>query len=153
MEVYPDKGLISVQLADMPQTNQSVFDEALEAKWEEFMDVREEVFKALEIARKDKVIGNSLGAALDLYPADADTAELLAKFERLDTLFIVSQVRIQPADATPPEDAFRDKHVPSSLVKPKGRSVNGAGSLRRRSASMSMLLSMRHCARAVRTLS
>lgn len=116
----PDKELISVQLADMPQTDQSVFDEALEAKWEQFMKVREEVFKALEIARKDKVIGNSLGAALDLYPADADTAELLAKFERLDTLFIVSQVRIQPADATPPEDAFRDKHVAVVVSQAEG---------------------------------
>ena len=75
------------------------------------MTVREEVFKALEIARKDKVIGNSLGAALDLYPADSSTYELLKQFANLDTLFIVSQVHLHPADAVAPEDAFRDQHV------------------------------------------
>ncbi len=35
------------------------------------MDVRDEVLKALEEARKEKVIGNSLGAAVHLYPNEA----------------------------------------------------------------------------------
>jgi isoleucyl-tRNA synthetase len=116
----PDVDLLSVQLADMPKVDGSVFDAELERKWDRFMDVREEVFKALEIARKDKTIGNSLGAKVDIYPLAAETAELLAKFDRLDTLFIVSQVEVHEAGATAPEDAFRD-----SLVAVKVRVADG----------------------------
>ncbi|MFS1513455.1 isoleucine--tRNA ligase [Chengkuizengella sp. SCS-71B] len=90
----PDVQLESVQLADFPVVNTDVFDEKLEHKWNQFMEIREEVFKKLEEARKDKIIGNSLAAALDLYP-NSTTAELLKQFPNLNELFIVSAVSIQ----------------------------------------------------------
>jgi len=107
----PGTDLISVQLADMPKPDQSVFDAELESKWDQFMDVREEVFKALEIARKDKVIGNSLGASVSVYPLTKETAELLSRFDQLDTLFIVSHVKVHDADEAVPADAYKDSLV------------------------------------------
>src|SRR5690606_32437219 len=88
--------LLSVQLADMPQPDTSHYDEALEKKWEALIKVRDEVNKALEEARKNKTIGNSLVAKLDLYP-EPKTAELLAQFTDLETLFIVSKVEVHEA--------------------------------------------------------
>src|SRR5690606_21091723 len=107
----PDAKLISVQLADMPSVDEAVFDSELESKWDRFMEVREEVFKALELARKDKVIGNSLGAAVDIYPLSQETVDLLAKFDRLDTLFIVSHVNVHDASASVPAEAVQESLV------------------------------------------
>ncbi|NBI29438.1 isoleucine--tRNA ligase [Chengkuizengella marina] len=89
----PDVELESVQLANFPVVNTDVFEEKLEHKWNQFMEIREEVFKKLEEARKDKIIGNSLAAALDLYPNLA-TSELLKQFPNLNELFIVSDVSV-----------------------------------------------------------
>lgn len=83
----------SVQLSEMPASHPEYYDTALELKWSKFMEVRDDVFKALEEARNQKVIGNSLGAALHLYP-DEETNQLLEQFERLDQLFIVSEAQI-----------------------------------------------------------
>jgi isoleucyl-tRNA synthetase len=91
----------SVQLAEMPQADITLFDEALEARWEKLISARDEVNKALEEARNKKIIGNSLGARIDLYP-DADTEKLLAGFERLDQLFIVSFAQLHGHDAVAP---------------------------------------------------
>jgi len=96
----------SVQLTDMPEVNESLYNPELEKKWEKFLNIRDEVLKALEIARKDKVIGNSLGAHLDLYP-NPETARLLAEFDHLAELFIVSSLKVHSAESPIPEDATR----------------------------------------------
>ncbi|MDQ7861327.1 hypothetical protein RCO48_10635 [Peribacillus frigoritolerans] len=41
--------------------------EVIEAKWTAFMDVRDNVLKALEEARNQKVIGKSLNAKVMVY--------------------------------------------------------------------------------------
>jgi isoleucyl-tRNA synthetase len=51
------------------------------------------VLKALEEARKDKRIGNSLSAYVHLH-ATPEEAQFLAGFDRLDQLFIVSGVEV-----------------------------------------------------------
>lgn len=104
----PEAGTISVQLTDMPEVLTSVYDAELENKWEQFMEVRDEVLKALEVARKDKVIGNSLGAHIHLYPDEA-TAKLLSRLTDLDQLFIVSAVSVEAADSSVPETAMKLK--------------------------------------------
>jgi isoleucyl-tRNA synthetase len=83
----------SVQLTDMPQVEHAVYDEALEQKWARLIGMRDEVLKALEEARKDKRIGNSLSAYVHLH-ATTEEAEFLAGFDRLDQLFIVSGVEV-----------------------------------------------------------
>ena len=87
----PGVELSSVQLAELPEVDSSLYNEELENKWNCFLDVRDDVLKALEEARKEKVIGNSLGAAVHLYPNEA-TYSLLTQLEQLDQLFIVSAV-------------------------------------------------------------
>lgn len=100
----PGTDLPSVQIAELPQVDSALFDTRLESKWEKFTELRDDVLKSLEEARKAKLIGNSLSAAVHLYP-DAETQQFLRGFDRLDLLFIVSAVRVHEAGAVVPEGA------------------------------------------------
>jgi len=102
----PGVELASVQLAELPQVERGWFDEQLEDKWGRFLDIRDEVLKALEEARQEKVIGNSLGAAVHLYP-DTATNDLLKQMAELDQLFIVSAVVVHEPSSALPEGLYR----------------------------------------------
>ncbi|WP_248926587.1 isoleucine--tRNA ligase [Paenibacillus hamazuiensis] len=115
----PGVDLISVQLAELPEVNATLYDEQLEAKWEKFISVRDDVLKALEEARKSKLIGNSLGAAVHLFP-DAETAELLSGFGELDQLFIVSAVQVHTPGETAPAEVMAFKHLAVQVVPAEG---------------------------------
>jgi len=93
-----------VLLNDMPKTDSSLRDAALEARWEKILAVRSDVAKALEEARNEKLIGHSLGATVALY-ADGDVFAALKDAEsELSTYFITSAATLAPlADA--PEQA------------------------------------------------
>jgi isoleucyl-tRNA synthetase len=115
----PGAETISVQLTDMPQAQTDLYQEkALEEKWDKLLEVRDEVLKALEEARKAKVIGQSLGAAVDLYPTE-ETAKLLRQFDNKEELFIVSLVTVhETGDA--PADALRFDHVAVKVTPAEG---------------------------------
>jgi isoleucyl-tRNA synthetase len=101
---------VSVQLSQMPNVKQNRYDAALEHKWAQFIEIRNVVLKALEDARAKKLIGNALGASLDLYP-DEETNVLLSQFEQLEQLFIVSKVTVYPAVSSIPMDAIQSKKL------------------------------------------
>ncbi|WP_019533090.1 isoleucine--tRNA ligase [Paenibacillus ginsengihumi] len=115
----PGTSLPSVQLAELPPVNEALLDEALESKWEKFSALRDDVLKALEDARKEKRIGNSLSAAVHLYP-DADTRQLLEGFDALETLFIVSQVKVHEAGSAAPEGAHQFKGLAVQVALAEG---------------------------------
>ncbi|KJS02851.1 MAG: isoleucine--tRNA ligase [Peptococcaceae bacterium BRH_c4a] len=99
----------SIQLCDMPEINEEYNDPDLEKKWDRLLAVRAVVTRALETARKDKVIGNSLEAAAQLY-ASGETYELLASMEKeLATIFIVSGVELSQGNA--PKESVSDDDV------------------------------------------
>jgi isoleucyl-tRNA synthetase len=84
----------SVHLTSLPEVEDLYLDQDLEKRWQLLLQVRGEASKALEIARKNKLIGNSLEAAVTLHaPADLLTF-LKAHASQLKDLFIVSQVTI-----------------------------------------------------------
>ncbi|MFZ5944107.1 MAG: isoleucine--tRNA ligase [Bacillota bacterium] len=83
---------LSVQMAGWPHYDQSYLDMELEAKWDKILAIREEVTKQLEEARRAKVIGHSLNAAIKLY-AEQELYEFLKTVEKdLAGIFIVSKV-------------------------------------------------------------
>ncbi|ASS75836.1 isoleucine--tRNA ligase [Tumebacillus algifaecis] len=94
----------SVQLTQWSDPNTYDIDELLEQKWEGILRVRDEVLKALEVARKEKVIGKGLTAAVDLYP-NAETLTVLQSTPRLGEVLGVSQVNLQELGAAVPDDA------------------------------------------------
>lgn len=97
-----DKGkAISVQLAGMPQVVDEYIDEELEQKWERLLAVRGEITRALEEARREKVIGNSLEAAVELYAGAQLYDFLKPAADDLATIFIVSQATLKPVAEAP----------------------------------------------------
>jgi isoleucyl-tRNA synthetase len=95
----PGARAASVHLEDFPKVEHYA-DAELMATWERLMTVREEVNGALEEKRKEKVIGNSLGARV-IITARGPVGRLLEEHQALlPTLFIVSDLALHvgPAD-------------------------------------------------------
>jgi len=94
----------SVHLVDFPETPADWLDEPLAAKWAEVRRVRRVVTAALEVQRRDKVIGASLEAAPIVHVRDANALETLKSVPFAD-ICITSDV-VLSGDPIPAE-AFR----------------------------------------------
>ncbi|MDO4814416.1 MAG: isoleucine--tRNA ligase [Gemella sp.] len=95
-EVYdnmPFEDAESVHLTDFPKAA-LIDDKELEAKWDKLLEVRDDVLKALEESRNEKVIGKSLEAEVTIFSKDAELVEVLKSVENLHQLFIVSKVTV-----------------------------------------------------------
>ncbi|KOO40720.1 isoleucine--tRNA ligase [Priestia koreensis] len=95
----------SVQLVDMPEATTYENADALVAKWDAFMDLRDNVLKALETARNEKVIGKSLTAHVSLYANEETKALLESISEDFKQLFIVSGFELDGDIADAPKSA------------------------------------------------
>ncbi|MCA1053439.1 isoleucine--tRNA ligase [Rossellomorea aquimaris] len=84
----------SVQLTDMPEVKQLPNAEGLKEKWNAFLELRDDVLKALEEARNQKLIGKSLTAKVTLYVNDETKSLLNSISEDLKQLFIVSAIEV-----------------------------------------------------------
>ena len=84
-----------VQLAELPVAVFAEGSQAVLGQWNQFMRLRDNVLKALETARNEKVIGKSFEAHLTLYVSK----EVKELFESMDAnlaqLFIVSQLDLK----------------------------------------------------------
>lgn len=94
-EYIPGTDVESVQLTDIPEP-EAIFqsEDDLQVKWDHFMNIRDDVLKALEEARNEKVIGKSLEAKLTIVAKDEKTKEVLANIPHLHQLLIVSDVDV-----------------------------------------------------------
>lgn len=96
-EIYdnmPYEDAESVHLLDFPEAN-VIVDNELEAKWDKLVEVRDDVLKALEESRNEKLIGKSLEASIEIYSTDSAVVELLNSTSDLHQLFIVSKVEVK----------------------------------------------------------
>ena len=101
----PGARAASVHLETFPDV-EACLDPDLAGSWEGLMRIREEVNAALEQRRKEKVIGNSLGARVTL-TASGPRGRLLEQYRPLlPTLFIVSDVALTTQTPDGP-DALR----------------------------------------------
>ncbi|MYL42328.1 isoleucine--tRNA ligase [Virgibacillus salexigens] len=93
-EYIPGAEAESVQLTDIPNPEEmSTFNDTAE-NWDHFMKVRDDILKALEEARNEKVIGKSLEAKLTIVPKDEQTKTILSSMDQLHQYLIVSQADI-----------------------------------------------------------
>ena len=98
---------VSVFLNDIPK-----YDEALDFGGEcdgynKLFNLRDDVMKALELARADKLIGKSLDAKLTVFAADKEAYDTLNAYAReLEDIFIVSGVTL--VNEAAPADAFTE---------------------------------------------
>ncbi|TDE39732.1 isoleucine--tRNA ligase [Antarcticimicrobium sediminis] len=99
----------SVHLVDFPETPAEWLDEGLAAKWASIRQMRRAVTAALEIQRRDKVIGASLEAAPVVHVSDADVLGALRSVD-FEDICITSDI-VLTGDPSPNE-AFRLPDVP-----------------------------------------
>ncbi len=108
---FPDD---SVHLHTFPETPAVWKDTALVEKWNRIRMIRRVVTGALEIARRDKVIGASLEAAPLVYVADDADRKILESIP-LAEIMITSTAHIAKVDA--PDEAFRLPDVEGVAAK------------------------------------
>lgn len=110
-----DGAPFSVQLTDMPAVNGSYIDEALEEKWAKVIKIRDEISKALEMARREKKIGHSLDAHVIVY-ADQEKYDFLKPLaDELKTIMIVSKAELAELTKAP-ENIFASEELPGLKV-------------------------------------
>src|SRR5699024_7941731 len=80
------------------------------------MLVRNDVLKALEEAREEKIIGKSLEAQITLVANDVQTKEVLAEIPYLHQMFIVSEATV----AEEANDAKEYKFVDVAVIEHPG---------------------------------
>ena len=83
-----------------PELKREYLDDALNDRWERIWEIRAVVTKALEEARKEKVIGLSLDAQVHLYLPEKSYQFLQPYQKDLKSIFIVSSVTLHPLKRT-----------------------------------------------------
>lgn len=107
---------ISVQLAGWPRVQEEYLDDELKERWDKILEVRDVVTRALERARQEQDLGNSLNAAVHLF-ADAALYTFLQSMEEdLATIFIVSQAVLHDPAEEAPGAAFVAEEMPDLKI-------------------------------------
>ncbi|MFO1445827.1 isoleucine--tRNA ligase [Bacillus sp. Bva_UNVM-123] len=111
----------SVQLTDLPEYKELQNAKELEEKWSSFMKLRDDVLKALEEARNEKMIGKSLNAKVTLYVNDHVKELLHSIKENMKQIFIVSSFEIAGSYEEAPESAHKFEHTAIVVSKAEGK--------------------------------
>ena len=123
-ENLPGKREESVFLTFFPEPGEEWEDSVLEEKYTGLLRIRELVTKALEEARQNKAIGNSLEAEVRILCLEEEQAEFLRSFgSALPDLFIVSRTEVEAVPELP-EKASRDERVPGLAVEVRRTSMD-----------------------------
>lgn len=111
----------SVFLADWPSIEPALVQTELEGSWGKLLTVRKDVLKALEIRRKDGLIGNSLQAQVALYTKDKALNDYLKQFQdKLAMIFIVSRVDLHLSQKVAAEGGvFQGEEIPELFIEIK----------------------------------
>ena len=105
----------NIHLARLPEVNTEQLDSTLAGRWEQLLQVRGEVMKALEEARAQKLIGHPLDAAVTI-AAGADLLNLLSDYaEDLRSVMIVSKVNLVGSE--PLMGAYESEEIKSLYIR------------------------------------
>lgn len=106
----------TVQLTDIPDPDTVIESEETIQKWDQFMKIRNDVLKALEEARDEKIIGKSLEAKVTIVANDDDIKNVLASIPYLHQMLIVSEAVLSDHDP----DAKEYRYVQVKVEKHPG---------------------------------
>ncbi len=98
---------------DMPSYDESLsFDDDMRAKWDKLIAFRDDVNKALEGARNEKVIGKPLEANVTVYASAEDAGFLNGCGQDLADLCIVSELTVTDAEG----DGMKSEYFPNLKI-------------------------------------
>jgi isoleucyl-tRNA synthetase len=113
----PQREAPSVHLTTFPYADPKWQDPDLEKRWEQLLGVRTHVQAALEIQRREKLIGAPLEAKV-VIEANAERYKFLKHYEQdLPGLFIVSQVKLEEVHHLPHSPDFKVQVVKAEGIK------------------------------------
>lgn len=100
-----------------PSYNENYIDKELEEKWDKILDFRDDVLKALEEKRKEKLIGNSLEAKVIVELSDDFLKEVISSYDStfIADILIVSQFELGIVD-----NGFDGRNGKIKVVKAEG---------------------------------
>ena len=106
----------SVHMEDMVSIDDTLENRELAAKWENIRALRAEVTKALEEARKAKLIGHPLDAAVEIKLPQGELEAQVASLDvDLNDIFIVSEARV--VDTLDGGDIYQGKEIEDLAIK------------------------------------
>ncbi len=111
----PAKGSASVHMEVFPDPDPALKDEALNRRWQKILAMRSDVSRALEAARREKIIGHPLDARVRLRLPPELQEDFAGHEELLRTVFIVSAVECTE-DAGGLSEPLAGEAVPGLLV-------------------------------------
>jgi isoleucyl-tRNA synthetase len=120
LPTFPGKN-DSVHLEQLPEPEAAYEDKVIEEQWERILDVRAEVNRALELARKNKEVGHSLDAEITLGVSGQLLEQLSGQEEMLSRVFIVSRVRL--AEPGSLDAGIESVDLPGMLIQVKPASA------------------------------
>ncbi|WP_088816123.1 MULTISPECIES: isoleucine--tRNA ligase [Listeria] len=110
----------SIHLEDLPEVQNYADTADLVTKWDAFLRVRDDVQKALEEARNEKLIGKSMLAKVTLY-VDAEGEQLFNSLQGdFAQLFIVSDFELVVGLEKANEQAVKGEHVAVEITVAEG---------------------------------
>ena len=139
-----------VQLAELPgYTTFADQDDILEL-WNNFMPLRDNVLKALEEARNEKLIGKSFEAKVTLYPNEATKVLFEALNTNLEQVLIVSGLEIASSQEETPEKAINFESMAVLVEKATGETCQRCRAVKEDVGSHEKLANLCHrCATIV----
>ena len=118
---YMEMEAQSVQLTDMPKAKTYTGAKQLKEKFTKFLHVRDEVAKAIEDARNEKIIGKSLEAKVIIYPSK-EIEEILSEMkDDVRLLLIVSNLEIHSSTDDAPNDVKEFDGLKIKIEKAPGQ--------------------------------
>jgi isoleucyl-tRNA synthetase len=104
----------SVHLAQFPEVSGTFFNADLGERWKAMIDAKSEIAKAVEQARKEKIVGHSLDARITIAAPEKLRELFAAHLEDLKALLIVSQLQL--ADEQDIAAPFRSAEIEGLMV-------------------------------------
>ena len=104
----------SIHNQDFPKVNNNWKNKEISTKWENLKLIRRAVNGAIEIERKNKLIGSSLEAAVEIYFQDSDIISNIDVSD-LESICIVSKLTISKVSI--PDECFQLNELQGVGVK------------------------------------
>lgn len=109
----PDKAE-SVHLTQFPEVKKAWIDKDLAERWKTLFQIKGEAARAIEAARREKLIGHPLDAAVSLAPPEGLKSLLAGYLEELRMLLIVSRIKICPPEEI--ENPYVSTEIPGLVL-------------------------------------